>query len=178
MPLINNSNPEHLSSTITATIQRITALIGAETESRAYRASNELTNAIGFILRGQRSGRVYNVPGTGRVKYNKRTKTATITYRKYTASAPGEAPANRTGIFRLSWRRRNYVTNRNGNDRVIHAVTESDYRVKSKSGGSSYLLGEILENGLGRIEKRPFKQRTIDRAMPAVIRIYREPYGG
>ena len=59
-----------------------------EVSQRAYRASNELRNAELYVLHGQRSGKKYRVPGTRR---------------KYTASAPGESPAVRTGVFRLSW---------------------------------------------------------------------------
>ena len=60
-----------------------------EVAARAVRASNELRNAALNVLRGQRTGRVYRKP---------HTKHAT-----YTASAPGEPPAVRTGMLRMSW---------------------------------------------------------------------------
>ena len=37
-----------------------------EVSQRAYRASNELRNAELYVLRGQRSGKKYRVPGTDR----------------------------------------------------------------------------------------------------------------
>lgn len=63
-------------------------------------------------LQGQRSGYTYPVPGTGRVVNAEKTlpNGRTFYFRKlegaryYTASAPGEAPASRTGDLRTSYR--------------------------------------------------------------------------
>ena len=165
-----NTTPENLSSTIESIVEQKVQEAGWEAESRAYRAANELTNAAAKVLSGQRHGRRYNIPGTGRVKYDKKNHTATITYKKYTASAPGEPPAVRTGLFRISWKRRTYVDGRSGNDRTIHGVTESDLKA------GKYLLGELLENGTSRMAPRPYKQRVIDMAYPKVLKIYKEPY--
>ena len=118
--------------------------------ARAYRVSNELTNATAYVLRGQRSGRTYRVPGTKRF---------------YTASAPGEPPAVRTGAFRGSWKRR---VVKEGN--VVKAITESDLRT------GKYLLGNLLEEGTRRTAARPYKQKVIDMAYPRAVRIYNEPY--
>lgn len=49
-------------------------------------------------LTGSRSGRIYRIPGTSR---------------KYQASAPGEAPASRTGVLRAGYRFR--IVTRKGN---------------------------------------------------------------
>lgn len=162
--------PEQLSSAIEKIVEEKVQQAGWEAESRAYRVANELTNATTKVLSGPRSGRRYIVPGTGRVKYNKRKHTATITYKRYTASAPGEPPAVRTGAFRMSWKRRTYVDGRSGNDRVIHGVAESDLKV------GKYLLGELLENGTSKMAPRPYKQKVIDMAYPKVLKIYKEPY--
>lgn len=164
------TTPENLSSTIATIIDQKVEQAGLEAESRAYRVANELTNATAKVLSGQRSGRRYVVPGTGRVTYNKKNHTAKITHRYYTASAPGEPPAVRTGLFRASWKRRTYVDGRNGNDRTIHGVAESDLKV------GKYLLGELLENGTSKMAPRPYKQKVIDMAKPKVLKIYREPY--
>ena len=155
---------------IQAETRAIVESIGHEAESRAYRASNELATATAFVLRGQRSGRRYNIPGTGRVKYNKRNNTATITYKKYTASAPGEPPAVRTGVFRMGWKRREYTQRLNGSNRLIHALVENDQKV------GNYLLGELLENGTSRMAARPYRQRVQSRAVNKIYQIYREPY--
>ena len=50
--------------------------------SRAYQAAQALKKAELQVLRGQGGGRRYRVPGTGA---------------SYTASAPGQPPAVRTG---------------------------------------------------------------------------------
>lgn len=125
--------------------------------SRAFRAANQLANATSYVLRGQRTGRIYRVPAT------KRT---------YQASAPGEAPANRTGIFRLGWQRRTYAET-NGRDMVVHAVVENNVTVEDGK-----LLGEILEQGTddGHIAARPYKQAVIDQATPGIQHIYEQQY--
>lgn len=165
-----NTTPRNASATIGNEIAEIVEHIGQQAESRAYRASNELTNATAFVLRGQRSGKVYRVPGTGSVKYNKRTNTATVTYKKYTASAPGEPPAVRTGVFRAGWKRRSYSERLSGADRIIHAVTENDQKV------NNYLLGELLEYGTNRMQPRPYTEKVKAMALPKIVRIYSEPY--
>lgn len=140
--------------------------------SRGYRSANELRNASQLVLRGQRSGRRYIVPGTGRVKYNKKNHTATITYKRYTASAPGEPPAVRTGAFRMSWKPEVMVDHRSGYS-VISSV-ESTQRTDN----GKYLLGEILEEGSpgGKIAPRPHHEKIQQKALPAIMRIYNEPY--
>jgi len=127
-----------------------------EVSQRAYRASNELRNAELYVLRGQRSGKKYRVPGTRR---------------KYTASAPGEAPAVRTGVFRLSWGTHVHVEKNGTHFRAVSAIES-----KERAGGR--LLGEMLENGTGRIAPRPYKQKVIDRALPKIKAIYQKPYQG
>lgn len=164
------TTPENLSSTIAQIVDQKVKEAGWEAESRAYRVANELTNATAKVLAGQRHGRKYIIPGTGRITYNRKKHTAKITYKHYTASAPGEPPAVRTGAFRMSWKRRTYVDGRSGNDRMIHGVTESDLKVRK------YLLGELLENGTSRMAPRPYKEKVINMAYPKVLRIYKEPY--
>lgn len=127
-----------------------------EVSQRTYRASNELRNASLYVLRGQRSGKVYRVPNTRA---------------KYKASAPGEPPAVRTGAFRLSWGTHVHVE-KNGDCFQAVAAIES----KERAGGR--LLGEMLENGTGKMKPRPYKQKVIDRALPKVKEIYKKPYKG
>ncbi len=127
-----------------------------EVEQRTYRASNELRNASIRVLRGKRSGRVYRVPNT------KKT---------YKASAPGEPPARRTGIFRLSWGTHVHVEKKGVHFRAVAAIES-----KERAGGR--LLGEMLENGTGRMQPRPYKQKVIDEALPKIKEIYSKPYKG
>lgn len=142
---------------------------GQEVKSRGFRVANELRTASNFVLRGQRHGRRYKVPGTYRRQRDKATGKMR-NGRYYTASAPGEPPAVRTGMFRLGWKQRSYAEDLSGGQCNVHGVIENDQKV------GSHLLGDILDEGTKRMAPRPYKQRVIDRAMPKVLGIYNEPY--
>lgn len=146
--------------------------IRLQLKSRAYRAANELRNASQLVLRGQRHGRKYIVPGTGRVKYNKRAKTAKITYKYYTASAPGEPPAVRTGAFRMGWKPKSYVKSDGKNTYALISRVENLQRTDN----GKYLLGELLEEGTDRMEPRPHHEKIQEMAVPKIMKIYNEPY--
>lgn len=138
-------------------------------ESRSYRAANELRNSALLVLRGQRSGRRYKVPGT----YRKQLDKATGKKRRgryYTASAPGEPPAVRTGAFRNSWQPTARVVFGSYVSRI-----ESDLTTSGTSEGS-YTLGDILEKGTSRMAPRPYKEKILDHAEKKIVRIYEEPY--
>ena len=128
--------------------------IQQEVATRTYQASNHLRNASLYVLRGQRSGREYNVPHTRR---------------RWQASSPGEAPAMRTGMFRLSWRPQMRVEKKGRTYRCV-ALIESGLRV------GKWLLGELLEDGTKRMKPRPYKQAVKDRAMPQIKALYRKSY--
>lgn len=167
---------EHRATIITAqaalgrAVDNLVDQAGVEVRRRAYQTANELQNALNYVLRGQRHGRRYIIPGTGQMHYNRKSHTAKITYKRYIASAPGEPPAIRTGAFRMSWHRRTFAEELEGRNFNVHGVTESDLRASGK------LLGRMLEEGTARMAPRPYQQRTIDRAMPRVMQIYRSPY--
>lgn len=131
--------------------------LSTQVQSRAFRAANILRTATIEVLRGERSGRVYNIPGT---------------HAKYKASAPGEAPAVRTGTFRNAWQQRTYAI-ATGDGYTIHAVVENGIRVKDGK-----LLGRILDEGAPRanILPRPYKQAVTDKAQPKIQVIFAEPY--
>ena len=157
---------------IDASVQEAVEKIGLEVQSRAFRAANELKSASNHVLRGQRSGRRYKLPGTyGRQKDKATGKMRNGRY--YTASAPGEPPAVRFGHFRESWERKTFVDNQAGKDFHVHGVIESGLRVGKQS---QYILGDLLEDGTDRMAARPYKQAVIDRALPRVQRIYDAPY--
>lgn len=119
--------------------------------SRAYRAANELRNSSLVILRGQGGGRKYRIPGTTRY---------------YTASAPGQPPAVRTGAFRLSW-----IPRAESNGDVFQSMIESSLTVPR-----GYVLGELLEDGTSKMAPRPHHDKIREDAEPAIVRIYDEPY--
>ena len=129
-----------------------------QARSMAWVGVQYLRNAELKVLSGQRSGRRYNVPGTGRVKYYKRTHTATITYRKYTASAPGEPPAVRTGVFRTSWQ----MKVEDQKDGVL-------LRLETDEAKKEY--PDYLENGTARMAPRPYVQRIQEMAEPQIRKL-------
>lgn len=135
-------------------IQEKLQSIKQQMESRAYKGANELRNASLLVLRGQRSGREYRVPGTKK---------------HYTASAPGEPPAVRTGVFRLSWKPTAQVVMGSYFSRI-----ESDVRTTN----GRYTLGQILEEGTpgGKIKPRPHHDKITKKAEPKIRRIYDQPY--
>ena len=69
-------------------VDRVVENVGRQAVSRGTRAVNAIRNAELDVLKGSRSGRVYKKP------YSSAT---------YTASAPGEPPARRSGALRLNW---------------------------------------------------------------------------
>lgn len=138
-------------STIDVAVKQITDSIKLQMESRSYRAANEMRNAALLVLRGQRSGRKYRVPGTKRY---------------YQASAPGEPPAVRTGIFRLSWQPSAHVIFGSYISRIESNVTVPNGRT----------LGDILENGTARMAPRPHHDRILEKAEPNIVKIYSQSY--
>lgn len=140
--------------------------IRKQVEARSYQAANELRNSALIILRGQRHGRRYKVPGTYRRQRDK-TDGKMKNGRYYTASAPGEPPAVRTGTFRNSWQ----STALKSDDTYISRI-ESDARTD----GGQHILGEILEEGTSRMAPRPYVDKTLERAEPEILRIYSQPY--
>ena len=123
--------------------------VNREAASRGMRAVNAIRNAELEVLRGKRSGRVYRKPHTKS---------------HYTASAPGEPPARRTGNLRLNWNG-TVESSSTGSGLLVTAVLESQERY------STY-----LENGTRRMAPRPFKQPISEKAMPEIERIYHEKY--
>lgn len=145
-------------------------------QGRAYRASNELRNAALYVLRGTRTGRVYKLPATHGKRASKATKSMIKDYghklrggQLYRASAPGEAPAVRTGAFRLSWGTRVHVEK---NGKKFRAVSS----IQSNTRAGKYLLGDLLENGTAKIAPRPYKQAVRDKALPNIKAIYKKAY--
>lgn len=138
---------------LSAIMGQITDQIRHEMERRAFRSSLELYNESQEVLRGQRNGRIYRVPGTKAY---------------YTASAPGEPPAVRTGLFRMSWKPTSKV------DGDLYTSTiENMVQVGTNR---KYLLGELLEGGTIRMAPRPYQDEILDRAEQNIVRIYSEPY--
>ena len=118
--------------------------IQTRAQSCTVRASRELRSAALHVLGGRRSGRQYKVPHTG------------VTYR---ASAPGEAPAARTGTLRNSW--------------GIIAMGSVALGRYSSGIQTNVPYAPMLEDGTSRMAARPFREKIIQRASPRIGDIFR-----
>lgn len=130
--------------------ENISREIKTQVKSRGVRASNELRNAAMIVLRGKGGGKQYRIPGTRR---------------RYTASAPGSPPANRTGAYRMAWK-----------PRVIMSGNQVRARIENPTMVGKYKLGRILDEGTKKMDARPHMDLIRDKALPKVRRIYAEPY--
>ena len=137
-------------SAIRATVKDQVTNINRKVVSRGVRAVNAIQYAELEVLKGQRSGRVYRKP------HSKAT---------YTASAPGEPPARRTGNLRMHWNGQVKSENSSGGGVAIIAELESQEPYAG-----------ILENGSSKMAARPFTEKIKEKAMPEIQRIYGEPY--
>jgi hypothetical protein len=143
------TTPKKASGRLKIAVDDTVKKVNREAASRGMRAVNAIRNAELEVLRGKRSGRVYRKPHTKS---------------HYTASAPGEPPARRTGSLRLNWNG-TVESSSTGSGLRVTAVLESQERY------STY-----LENGTRRMAPRPFKQPISEKAMPEIERIYHEKY--
>ena len=143
------TSPKKASARLKIAVDDSVKKVNKEAASRGVRAVNAIRNAELEVLRGKRSGRVYRKPHSKA---------------RYTASAPGEPPARRTGNLRLNWNG-TVESSSTGSGIKVSAVLESQERY------STY-----LENGTRRMAPRPFKQPISEKAMPEIERIYHEKY--
>lgn len=143
------TTPKKASGRLKIAVDDTVKKVNREAASRGMRAVNAIRNAELEVLSGKRSGRVYRKPHTKS---------------HYTASAPGEPPARRTGNLRLNWNG-TVESSSTGSGLRVAAVLESQERY------STY-----LENGTRRMAPRPFKQPISEKAMPEIERIYHEKY--
>ena len=100
--------------------------------SRMVKAVNAVRNETLVTLSGNRSGRTYFVPGTSRT---------------YTASAPGEAPAQATGELRQSVR----TQVDNSSSMIIGYV------------GSTLVYAPCLEFGTRKMAARPWLKLSFEK---------------
>lgn len=143
MSLFADVRPGRTGAAIQEKIERKVESVNRQAVSRGIQAVNALRNAELEVLSGQRSGRVYRKP------HSKAT---------YTASAPGEPPARRTGNLRLHW-----------NGKVKQERMAGGVTVTAELESQEPYAG-ILENGSGRMAPRPFVERIKEKAMPEIKR--------
>ena len=141
---------------VQAKVSEMTKDINRQVASRATRAVNELRNAELDVLKGQRSGRVYR-------RYPFKTK--------YTASAPGEPPARRTGSLRLHWTG-TVETRPKGSGMEVTAVLErGEKNAAPLEYGATY-----SKRAHYTMAPRPFHDRIVERAKPKILQIYEASY--
>lgn len=130
---------------VRAKVGEMKASVNRQVLSRGTRAVNQLRNAELEVLNGKRGGKVYR-------KYPFKST--------YTASAPGEPPARRTGNLRLHW---------SGN--VTGGGSNINIELESQEHYAGY-----LQNGTRKMAARPFKEKITEKALPAIKSIFNEPY--
>ena len=132
--------------------QKVLHAVEEQAKSRTVRAANAIKKASNKVLSnsGGRTGRVYRKPAT---------KAAT-----YTASAPGEPPALRTGNLRRSWRPLPYAE-MVGTDKVFTPGIRTDVT-----------YAPMLQDGTKKMAARPFEDKIKQEAWPEVQQIYGQPY--
>lgn len=134
---------------------------------------------VSVINEGNPSGDWYRLPAaTAPFKRNRWTEDSSRIARKwYQASAPGEAPAERTGRYRRNWK---IMPPADTGSELIAGVT-NDVRVGS---ANQYLLWAILEYGTTElvggggatgvrsvIAPRPHIEKAVERAKPKIRRL-------
>lgn len=156
---------------VRAKVKEVVGDINRRVASRGVRAVNAMRNAQLRVLSGQRSGKVYKKPGTYGTA-SKATRKLLGDYghklrggQLYRASAPGEAPARRTGNLRLHWNGDIKSGRSSGGGVAVIAVLESQERYAA-----------ALENGTPKMAARPFIEKIKAEAMPEIQKIYSEPY--
>lgn len=151
-------------------VDKLVDQINFEAKSRAFRAANELRNSALTVLRGQRSGRVYKRP---------------FSSSKYTASAPGEPPAVRSGDLRRSWRQKT-ASESTGKSLTVKPAITTDIKyapILDEGYDGEVQKKHKAKDGTTKITKyhltiapRPFEEPIIEDAKPRIKAIYSEPY--
>ena len=138
-----------MSMDITLEVEKKVKAIGKEMQARAAKGTLALKNAELKVLRGQRGGRVYRRP-------NRKTT--------YTASAPGEPPAVRTGNLRSSFRP------------IAKAETASGDLSVNIGIETSVAYARYLEDGTSKMARRPYVEKIKEEALPELKKIYGQSY--
>ena len=139
-------------------VPEVVASIKAVAAERMLASVITVKNETTEMLSGQRHGRRYKVPTTGTRVGEGRSIAGTGVW--YTASAPGEAPANRLGGLRGSV---DYKVHSEGQNLVGDVGTKLKY-------------GAPLEFGTLRMSARPWLKKSFEKAMDAILGIWGKPW--
>jgi hypothetical protein len=126
---------------------------------RMLQAVIAVRNETQEVLSGTRHGRRYKVPTTGSGRVGEgRSRPGTGVW--YTASAPGESPANRLNGLRSSV---DYDVRGEGRKLIGDVGTKLGY-------------GASLEYGTERMSARPWLRRSFERTLDTILDIWRRPW--
>lgn len=147
--------PAEASEGIEQAVEKIVTGIHQQVKAKGTRVTNALRNAELEVLKGQRSGKKYRKP---------------FSKVRYTASAPGESPARRTGALRLGW------------IGGVEAKLSSHARKKSTIKVTAYIESNLpyagyLEEGTERMAARPYVEKIKEKAQPEIENIMKKDYG-
>jgi len=125
---------------------------------RMLAAVIEVKNETQVTLSGERHGKRYKVPTTGKRQGSGRSKAGTGKW--YTASKPGEAPANRLGGLRSS----------------IKYKIQNIGRKLTGDVGTKLEYGRVLEYGnrKGTLSARPWLRKSFESAEGRIVTIWRQ----
>ena len=132
--------------------QKVLHSVQDQAKSRTIRAANAIKKASNKVLSnaGGRSGRSYRKPSTSKAKY--------------TASAPGQPPALRSGNLRGSWKT------------LPEGEMIGSGMVFTPGIHSDVIYAPFLEYGTSKMAARPFETRIKQESWPEVKQIYGQPY--
>ena len=143
--------PEQAAECIKLAVHDNVKNINHQVIRRGIRVKNALRNAELETFKGKRSGRKYRKPNSSR---------------RYTASAPGEVPARRTGTLRLKWT--GGVKHVSGSDDGNNSIVAY---IESQTPYADY-----LEHGTKKMDPRPYLDRIKEKALPEAVKILSENY--
>ena len=127
--------------TFVSNLAEVMGKIDSTAKARMNEAINTVRNQVTETLSGSRSGRIYKVPGTQKT---------------YTASAPGEPPAQATGELRQS----------------ISSEVEGQGRDIVGRVGSDKIQGKMTEFGTKNMAPRPWLRPSFEKSEDKVKEVF------
>lgn len=121
--------------------KEVTKSIEDAASKRMYEATNLVRTSAMETLSGSRTGRTYKVPGTNRT---------------YTASAPGEPPAQATGELRQN----------------VKTEVESENKTLYGYVGTDKKQGLFTEFGTINMKARPWLLPSFEKVLPQIKKLF------